>query len=222
MLASPMVGASLDALVVLAAEARSAGRDLWWALRDAVAQPSQALAQLPAAERDRLATFAAWFAGQRERIARASIEELIEDALSSTGYDLAMLAMPGGTRRLANVRKLMRLGREHEEARGPDLRGFLGLLADRQAGRSPENREGEAPVEGEGLDAVRLMTIHRAKGLEFEDRLRGRPRSIARLQRGDPARLGRPAGPAAGPAGRWRARVGVGVRRRWALSPPGR
>ena len=29
-------------------------------------------------------------------------------------------------------------------------------------------REGEAPVEGEGLDAIRLMTIHRAKGLEFD------------------------------------------------------
>jgi ATP-dependent exoDNAse (exonuclease V) beta subunit len=62
----------------------------------------------------------------------------------------------------------MRLGREHEDAHGPDLRGFLALLADRQAGRSPETREGEAPVEGEGLDAIRLMTIHRAKGLEFE------------------------------------------------------
>jgi len=32
----------------------------------------------------------------------------------------------------------------------------------------PEAREGEAPVEGEALDAVRLMTIHRSKGLEFE------------------------------------------------------
>ena len=31
-----------------------------------------------------------------------------------SGYDLAMLAMPGGERRLANVRKLMRLAREYE------------------------------------------------------------------------------------------------------------
>ena len=30
-----------------------------------------------------------------------------------------------------------------------------------------EAREGEAALESEGLDAVRLMTIHRAKGLEF-------------------------------------------------------
>jgi ATP-dependent exoDNAse (exonuclease V) beta subunit len=75
--------------------------------------------------------------------------------------------MPGGRRRLANVRKLMRLAREHEDAHGPDLHRFLDLVADREAGRSSESRESEAPMEGEGLDAIRLMTIHRAKGLEF-------------------------------------------------------
>ena len=35
-------------------------------------------------------------------------------------------------------------------------------------GGAGDSRESEAPVEGEMLDAVRLMTIHRAKGLEFE------------------------------------------------------
>ena len=163
-LASPLVGASLDALVVLGAAARASERDLWWVIRE----PAGALDALSADDRAALARFAEWFSEQRARSARAGIEELIDSALAATGYDLAMLAMPGGTRRLANVRKLMRLGREHEDAHGPDLRGFLALLADRQAGRSPETREGEAPVEGDGLDAIRLMTIHRAKGLEFE------------------------------------------------------
>jgi ATP-dependent exoDNAse (exonuclease V) beta subunit len=87
-----------------------------------------------------------------------------------SGYDLAMLAMPGGRRRLANVRKLMRLGREHEALHGRDLRGFLSLVRGRASGweGARDSRESEAPVEGEALDAVRLMTIHRAKGLEFE------------------------------------------------------
>ena len=78
--------------------------------------------------------------------------------------------MPGGERRLANVRKLMRLGREFEAASGHDLRGFLELVRARGAGwgGASDSRESEAPVEGEALDAVRLMTIHRAKGLEFE------------------------------------------------------
>ena len=161
-LASPLVGASLDALVLVAAAARGAGVDPWRALSD----PAIALEGL--SERDRLALerFVGWFSAQRARRARASIEELIEVALEQTGYDLAMLAMPGGPRRLANVRKLMRLGREHEAAHGPDLRGFLALVDDRESGAEAP-REGEAPVEGEGLNAIRLMTIHRAKGLEF-------------------------------------------------------
>jgi ATP-dependent helicase/nuclease subunit A len=162
-LVSPLVGLSLDGLVILAAAARRRGRDPWSVLREG----PPAWEGIDEADVSRLSRFAQWFAGERARAARAGIDELIDRALTLTGYDLTMLALPGGRRRLANVRKLMRLGRDHEAAHGPDLRGFLALLADREAGRAPENREGEAPVEGEGLDAIRLMTIHRAKGLEF-------------------------------------------------------
>ena len=156
-------GSSLDALVVLAAASRASERDPWWLLRE----PRGELAGLDEADRARLETFTAWFAAERRRARRCGMEELIDSALVASGYDLAMLAMPGGRRRLANVRKLMRLAREHEDAHGPDLHGFLDLVADREAGRSSESRESEAPMEGEGLDAIRLMTIHRAKGLEF-------------------------------------------------------
>jgi ATP-dependent helicase/nuclease subunit A len=162
-LASPLVGVSLDALVVLAAATRESERDPWWLLRE----PRGELAGVGEADRARLETFTAWFARERERARRCGMEELIDSALVASGYDLAMLAMPGGRRRLANVRKLMRLAREHEDAHGPDLHGFLDLISDREAGRSSESRESEAPMEGEGLDAIRLMTIHRAKGLEF-------------------------------------------------------
>ncbi len=163
-LASPLVGASLDALVILGAAARASARDPWWVVRE----PGDQLSDLDPSDQRKLAHFAGWFADERLAGARVSIEELIDRALVRTQYDLAMLAMPGGERRLANVRKLMRLGRDHEAAHGRDLRGFVELIRDREAGGSPDSRESEAPVEGEGLDAVRLMTIHRAKGLEFE------------------------------------------------------
>jgi ATP-dependent helicase/nuclease subunit A len=162
-LASPLVGVSLDALVVLGAASRAASRDPWWLLRE----PQGELDALEPDDRSRLEAFAAWFAPERERATRSGMEELIDSALVKSGYDLAMLAMPGGRRRLANVRKLMRLGRAHEDDHGPDLHGFLELISDREAGRASDSRESEAPMEGEGLDAIRLMTIHRAKGLEF-------------------------------------------------------
>ncbi len=64
---------------------------------------------------------------------RTAVESLIDRVIERTGYDLAVLAMPGGQRRLANVRKLMRLAREHEAAHGPDLHDFLELVARRAA-----------------------------------------------------------------------------------------
>ena len=163
-LTSPLAGASLDAVVVLADEARGRQRDPWSVLRE----PGEALDSLAESDRRALQRFAAWFADQRAGAARRGLEELIDAPLALTGYDLEMLAMPGGRRRLANVRKLMRLARDHEREHGPDLRGFLELIAERAAGRAAGARESEAPVEGEGLDAIRLMTIHRAKGLEFD------------------------------------------------------
>jgi ATP-dependent exoDNAse (exonuclease V) beta subunit len=169
-LASPLVGVSLDALVVVGAAARTCGRDPWWLLRDpeGAGEAARALDSLTADDRQRLSRFVSWFADERAGAARRGIEDLIDGAVRGNGYDLAMLAMPGGRRRLANVRKLMRLGREYEAAHGASLRGFVEFIAERVAGRAGDSRESEAPVEGDGLDAVRLMTIHRAKGLEFE------------------------------------------------------
>jgi ATP-dependent exoDNAse (exonuclease V) beta subunit len=65
---------------------------------------------------------------------------------------------------MANVRKLMRMAREYEADEGRDLRGFIDAVSERDVIQA---REGEAPLEAEALDAVRMMTVHRAKGLEF-------------------------------------------------------
>ena len=164
-LASPLVGVGYDALVLLAAAARASGHDPWWVLQE----PDGRLDECDQRERSLFDGFAAWLGPERTAAARIGIDELIERALETTGYDLKMLALPGGERRLANVRKLMRLGREYEALSGRDLRGFLELVGARSAGwgGASDSRESEAPVEGEALDAVRLMTIHRAKGLEF-------------------------------------------------------
>ena len=75
-----------------------------------------------------------------------------------------MLALPGGARRLANVHKLLRLAAAFEARRGRDVRGFIDLAT---AELEADAREPDAPVDLGGLDAVRLMTIHAAKGLEF-------------------------------------------------------
>ena len=62
------------------------------------------------------------------------------------------------------MRKLVRLAREYEALRGPDLPGFLHFV-DAQAGPRPASPRPRSPRRSG--DAVRLMTIHSAKGLEF-------------------------------------------------------
>jgi ATP-dependent helicase/nuclease subunit A len=176
-LASPLVGVSLDAVALIGLHSRRAKRDPWWAVGAAVAdrepqeadrgEPTAAGAlrdDLPAADRARLATFVERFSAERRIAGQVSLETLIDRAVTLTGYDRHLLALPGGTRRMANVRKLMRMAREYEADEGRDLRGFIDAVAERDLIRA---REGEAPLEAEALDAVRMMTVHRAKGLEF-------------------------------------------------------
>jgi ATP-dependent helicase/nuclease subunit A len=152
-LASPFCGVGSDALILLAG-----GDGVWATLRAGLPEG------VPEPERERLLRFGAFFAAERAHAERLPVEVLLERALEASGYDLAVLARAGGERRLANLRKLMRLARDYERAEGRDLRGFLAYAATRDLAVA---REGEAPLESEGLDAVRLMTIHRAKGLEF-------------------------------------------------------
>jgi ATP-dependent helicase/nuclease subunit A len=95
---------------------------------------------------------------------RATIAELLEEALAATDFEAVCLTQFQGTQKVANVRKLIELARAAERRRHLTLRDFVGW-ARRLTEREP--REPEAPLVGERDDVVRLMTIHQAKGLEF-------------------------------------------------------
>jgi ATP-dependent helicase/nuclease subunit A len=90
---------------------------------------------------------------------------LVEAAIAARGYDLAVLGLPDGARRHANLRKLVRMAADHAAVRGPDLRGFLGLL--RRMAEAGDQDPGEATLVDPDLDAVRLATVHAVKGQEF-------------------------------------------------------
>ena len=160
-LASPLAGLSLDAVALIGIHARRSHRGPWRAVRE---PGDELLEALPEADRPKLRAFAERFTDERRVVGQVSLETLIDRAVTHTGYDRHLLALPGGPRRMANVRKLMRMAREYEADEGRDLRGFIDAVAERDVAQA---REGEAPLETSNIRAVQMMTVHRAKGLEF-------------------------------------------------------
>ncbi|MEA2157191.1 MAG: ATP-dependent helicase/nuclease subunit, partial [Solirubrobacteraceae bacterium] len=157
-LASPLVGLSSDALAHVA----RAGRGNAWRV---ISAGGDALpARLRDDDRERLAVFARRFGAERELAPRLGLDELLRRVVDATAYDLHVLRLSGGARRLANVHKLMRLAAAFERDHGRDVRGLADLAT---AELEAEARETDAPVELGDVKAVRLMTIHAAKGLEF-------------------------------------------------------
>ena len=162
-LASPLVGLSSDGLVLLARAARASGRGQIWATVQAGAE--ELYSRLGARDGDALVAFRARFERERRAMPRRTIAQLIERAIDDSGYRTHVLGLDWAERRLANVHKLLRLARRFEASEGRDLRGFLDHVAHQlQLGSGPEP---DGPVAGVEPDAVRLMSIHSAKGLEF-------------------------------------------------------
>jgi ATP-dependent exoDNAse (exonuclease V) beta subunit len=199
-LASPACAVAPDTLWLLRAAA-GRRRHAWPALEvlalggETELAASERLDDIPAGERALLTEFAAQLVGLRARAPRLSLSGLIEAAVTETGYDLATLLRPAGEARLANVRKLSRLAAAYEGREGRDLRGMLDFLA----ARAETDTEAQAATAAEGHDGVRIMTVHNAKGLEFEvvavpdlsrGLLAGGRRPVLALGREQPPRVG--------------------------------
>ena len=162
-LASPLAGLSRDGLALLARTARAGRSGAWETALGALAGSVEI--GLAPADHETLAAFCGLLRGERASASRRTLSELLERAIGAGSYREHVLGLEWGERRLANVHKLLRLARRFESSEGRDLRGFLDHVAHLLDARS--GAEPDAPVEASEPDAVRLMSIHSAKGLEF-------------------------------------------------------
>ena len=87
----------------------------------------------------------------------------IRFAVEKSGYLTVIAATFDGAQRLANVQKLFGLAERFERSGAHLIRDFVKYVYDFEAIGS---RESEGQID-QAADAVRLMTVHQAKGLEF-------------------------------------------------------
>lgn len=94
---------------------------------------------------------------------RRPIAETLHLLLEGTRAHAGFVLRPSGEQVLANVLHVAEQARGYERQGGVSFRGFVERLEEDAQGR----RAAEAPVLEEGSEGVRIMTVHRAKGLEF-------------------------------------------------------
>ncbi|MBM3290403.1 MAG: hypothetical protein FJY92_09650, partial [Candidatus Hydrogenedentes bacterium] len=116
-------------------------------------------------------------AEQQRRLARARklvaalsehverpLDELLHRVFDETGIEGIVLRQFMGLQRVGNLRKTTLLARTFSGARAPGLRAFVRYLDDMAV---REVREGEAAANMDDRHNVTIMTVHKAKGLEF-------------------------------------------------------
>jgi ATP-dependent helicase/nuclease subunit A len=95
---------------------------------------------------------------------RTPLSKLLTCAVERTGYDAALLTEHLGSRKVANLRKLIEMAREFDQGELFTLKDFVERL---QTSVLEETDEEFATTLPETGNVIRLMSIHQAKGLEF-------------------------------------------------------
>ena len=153
-LCSPLAGISADALFEL--KRRNGFGNLAAALFSVDAKGLPDAAKIVRA-RQRLRAF-------REQRDNVSPHMLVSRFISETGFEAYSAESEGGDLKVANIRKLLSVIRRLSESR---RLGFDELVARLDELQQSALDEPEADLAQEDLDAVKVMTMHAAKGLEF-------------------------------------------------------
>lgn len=114
--------------------------------------------------RVRLRGFLAKLETFRKRVPYTPVHELITELLEETGYLSYITALPAGEQKCANVQMLIEQAIHYEDTSYKGLFHFVRYI---EKLRKYDVDYGEADIINENENAVRIMSIHKSKGLEF-------------------------------------------------------
>ena len=100
----------------------------------------------------------------RKRVPYTPIHDLLAEIIEKTGYGIWITAMPGGAQRAANVEMLSEKAAAFE---GTSYKGLFNFVRYIEQLKKYDVDYGEAGILDEQSDTVRIMSIHKSKGLEF-------------------------------------------------------
>jgi ATP-dependent helicase/nuclease subunit A len=100
----------------------------------------------------------------RDKSEYLTVSELLWYLYDETGYFSFVGAMPDGEQRQANLRLLFERARQYEQTSFKGLFNFINFI---NRLKSSSGDMGSAKILGENQNVVRIMSIHKSKGLEF-------------------------------------------------------
>lgn len=153
-LRSPIVGMSSDGAFALALYAKSNGIPVYEAL---------GIEEVSLESHDRLAldVFSTWFPRLSRRIEWLPAWQILSEIAEATSLDARLATLPHGDQLIANVRQMFLYACDRPEMNGLEFASWL------ENKRRLRTQKGDAAVLSDSADAVRITTIHQAKGLEW-------------------------------------------------------
>lgn len=112
----------------------------------------------------RIERFLQFYDTMRARKDHVALEILTRDVLELSEYEFKVMLLPEGERKYANIEKFKEVVKEYDISENGTLADFLNYLT---AVKRLEVKEQEASLEAETSDTVKIMSVHKAKGLEF-------------------------------------------------------
>src|SRR5262249_49639272 len=154
-----LVGLSLNDLAAIRLAKRD---DHFWTALQRWRETEAGNSNLPGGAGFKVEVFLKRHARWRRMARETSLSQRIETVLDETNYRDWLLAQPRGEQRLANVRHLLVLAQQFDPLQRQGLQRFLRFV-EAQRGAQVDSE----PPSVEAENAVRLMSIHKSKGLEF-------------------------------------------------------